>query len=128
MLIPEGGSFRASIVRNFRAATLDKEEAEISNDHCEPSIRTMSGPVDRNAADSPDSRDNPSVRALSLRSVMCAPLISGKHVFALLYLENRSIENCFTESHRALLEQIALLTAPRLRSALVLEEARSVAR
>jgi len=128
VLIPENGSFRASIARNFRAATLDKEEAEISTTIANQVFEHRRALLIGNASESPEFRDNPSVRTLSLRSVLCAPLLAEGQVFALLYLENRSIEDCFTEAHRALLEQIALLAAPRLRSALVLEEARGIAR
>src|SRR5207245_3206724 len=48
--------------------------------------------------------------------------------FALIYLENRDIANRFNERHRALLDEICELAAPRLRVAIAVEHAKRRAR
>ena len=38
-----------------------------------------------------------SIQQLSLRSVLCAPLVASDEAFALSRPENREVTNCFTE-------------------------------
>ncbi len=68
------------------------------------------------------------MRRLGLRSVLCAPLVAGDEAFALIYLENRDVSNFFTERHRQLLAELCSLAAPRLRTAVAMEQARRRAR
>src|SRR5271156_3560029 len=65
----------------------------------------------------------PSILQLSLRSVLCAPLVASDEAFALIYLENRKITNCFTEDQRDLLDAVCALAAPRLRAAVAMWQA-----
>jgi transcriptional regulator with GAF, ATPase, and Fis domain len=65
----------------------------------------------------------PSIKRLSLRSVLCAPLVASDEAFALIYLENREVTNCFTEGHRELLDEVCALAAPRLRNAVAMSRA-----
>ena len=48
-----------------------------------------------------------SVRAMNLRSVMCAPLVSNGAVLGLIYLDNPEKPNCFDENDMALLCALA---------------------
>ena len=65
----------------------------------------------------------PSIQQLSLRSVLCAPLVASDEAFALIYLENRQVSNCFTEEQRELLDEVCALAAPRLRTAVAMSQA-----
>jgi DNA-binding NtrC family response regulator len=65
----------------------------------------------------------PSIKQLSLRSVLCAPLVASDEAFALIYLENREVTNCFTEAQRNLLDEFCALAAPRLRNAVAMSQA-----
>ncbi len=62
------------------------------------------------ALDSERFRDNPNLKRLGLRSLLCAPLVASNEAFALIYLENRDISNRFTERHRQLLDEICRLS------------------
>jgi transcriptional regulator with GAF, ATPase, and Fis domain len=74
------------------------------------------------SSNEPYSRQ-PSVQQLSLRSVLCAPLVTSDEAFALIYLENRQVANCFTEEQRNLLDEVCALAAPRLRAAVAMNQA-----
>lgn len=116
--------FRATVARNFKNESLDETESEVSSSIAGRVLHEQRAVILGNAAETSEFAANPSVQRLALRSVLCAPLISGKEVIALFYLENRSIENCFKEEHRALLDEICALTAPRIGVALALQKAR----
>jgi transcriptional regulator with GAF, ATPase, and Fis domain len=70
----------------------------------------------------PDSRQQ-SIQQLSLRSVLCAPLVASDQAFALIYLENREVTNCSTEEQRDLLDEVCALAALRLRAAVAMSQA-----
>jgi len=123
VVVREGERFRAAVARNFRSEALDEAEAQISN--------TIAGEVAQSGhalliGDALESKfgANPSVKRLSLRSVLCGPLVASDEAFALVYLENRELDNRFTERHRELLDEICRLAAPRLRTAVAIEDAR----
>jgi transcriptional regulator with PAS, ATPase and Fis domain len=59
---------------------------------------------------------------------LCAPLIVSNDAFAVIYLENREISNHFNENHERLLSEICALAAPRLHTAVAIENARQRAR
>src|SRR6266852_3492067 len=124
----EKGEFRATAARNFRNQTLAEREREISTTIA--GMAVQEGRVLRfyNAQDSEILRDKKSVRKLHPRSVLCAPLIISNYAFAVIYLENREISNHFNENHERLLSEICALAAPRLHTAVAIENARQRAR
>ena len=124
----EKGEFRATAARNFRNQTLAEREREISTTIA--GMAVQEGRVLRfhNAQDSEILRDKKSVRKLHPRSVLCAPLIVSNDAFAVIYLENREISNHFNENHERLLSEICALAAPRLHTAVAIENARQRAR
>jgi transcriptional regulator with GAF, ATPase, and Fis domain len=124
----EKGDFRATAARNFRNQTLVEREREISTTIA--GMAVQEGRVLRfhNAQDSEILRDKKSVRKLHPRSVLCAPLIISNNAFAVIYLENREISNHFNENHERLLSEICALAAPRLHTAVAIENARQRAR
>jgi len=54
---------------------------------------------------------------------LCAPLVASEEAFALIYLENRQVTNCFMEEQRSLLDEVCTLAAPRLRAAVAMSQA-----
>jgi len=124
----EKGEFRATAARNFRNQTLAEKEREISTTIA--GMAVQEGRVLRfhNAQESEILRDKKSVRKLHPRSVLCAPLIVSNDAFAVIYLENREISNHFNENHERLLSEICGLAAPRLHTAVAIENARQRAR
>jgi transcriptional regulator with GAF, ATPase, and Fis domain len=125
---PRGPAFRAAVARNFKSDALQKMEEEVSSSISAAVLAEGQALLIDNALESERFRDNPSVKRLALRSVLCAPLVTAEDAFALIYLENRDIANRFTERHRRLLDEISRLAAPRLRTAVAIEHARKRAR
>jgi transcriptional regulator with GAF, ATPase, and Fis domain len=128
VVVREGEQFRATISRNIRSDALAEVEQEISNTIANAVVSQGSAILIDDALESQQFRDKKSVRRLSLRSVLCAPLIASNAAFALIYLENRDIGNSFTEKHRALLIEICALSARRLQTAVIIDQARRRAR
>jgi transcriptional regulator with GAF, ATPase, and Fis domain len=128
VVVREGTQFRASVARNFRSEALVEAEQEISGTIANIVVEEGKVLLVGDAQQSERLRDRASVRRLGLRSVLCAPLITSNEAFALVYLENRDITNCFTERHRSMLVEICSLAASRLRSAVAIDRARKQAR
>ncbi len=123
-----GSKFRAVVARNYKSDSLAKAEEEVSSSISAAVVEHGRALLVGDALDSERFRENPSVKRLGLRSVLCAPLVASNEAFALIYLENRDISNRFTERHRQLLDEICRLAAPRLRAAVAVEDARKRAR
>lgn len=128
VVVREGGRFHAAVARNFRSEALTEAEEEVSSSISGAVVEHGRALLIGDALDSERFRNNPSVQRLALRSVLCAPLVASDEAFALIYLENRDISNRFTQRHRGLLDEICRLAAPRLRTAVAIEQARKRAR
>jgi len=125
---PQGTRFRAAVSRNFKSEALTQAEEEVSSSISAAVVEQGRALLLGDALDSAQFGENPSVKRLALRSVLCAPLVASHETFALIYLENRDIAHRFTEQHRQLLDEICRLAAPRLRTAVAIEDARRRAR
>lgn len=125
---PRAATFRAAVARNFKSEALSKAEEDVSSSISSAVMEHGRALLVGDALASERFRDNPSVKRLALRSVLCAPLVASNEAFALIYLENRDVSNRFTERHRQLLDEICSLAAPRLRTAVAVEDARKRAR
>jgi transcriptional regulator with GAF, ATPase, and Fis domain len=68
----------------------------------------------------------PSIQQRSPRSVLCAPLVARDEAFALIYMENRQVSDCFTEAEEQgdLLDEACALVAPWLRDAVAMRAQR----
>src|SRR5260370_36095283 len=64
-----------------------------------------------------------STQQRSQRHVLCSLLVTSDEAFALIYLENREVTNCFAEAQRDLLDEVCALAAPRLRAAVAMSQA-----
>lgn len=124
VVVREEGRYRATVARNFRSEALDEAEAEVSSSISSAVLESGRAVLVGDALDSERFRNNPSVKRLVLRSVLCAPLVASEEAFALIYLENRDAANRFGERQRELLDEICRLAAPRLRAAVLVEHAR----
>jgi transcriptional regulator with GAF, ATPase, and Fis domain len=124
VLLHEKGAFRAVVARNFRGEALSQAEAEFSSSIANDVLRSGRALLLGDAANSEGFGNFASVRNLSLRSVLCAPLVNSNEVFAVIYLENRKLTNFFTERKRELLDGICLLAAPRIRTAVAMQDAK----
>jgi len=124
IVVCEAGKFRAVVARNFKSEALTRIEEQVSSSISRAVVEQGRALLVNDAQVEERFRDNPSVKALGLRSVLCAPLVMSDEAFALIYLENRDITNRFSERHRQLLDEICRLAAPRLHAAVAIEHAR----
>ena len=123
IVVREGGEFRATAARNFRSEALSRAEEAFSRSIARAVMDGGKAVLIGDASTTEPYRDSTSVQEFSIRSVLCAPLVTSDEAFALIYLENRQVTNCFTEGQRALLDEVCGLAAPRLRSAVAMSQA-----
>jgi transcriptional regulator with GAF, ATPase, and Fis domain len=123
VVVREGGEFRATAARNFRSEALSQAEEAVSDTIARKVMESGKAVLIGDASITEPYSKQPSIQQLSLRSVLCAPLVASDEAFALIYLENRRITNCFTEDQRDLLDAVCALAAPRLRAAVAMSQA-----
>ncbi len=95
---------------------------QVSHTILEDVIQQKSPLVVYDALSDPEFRDSDSVMDLQLRSVICVPLLSKGDVLGVLYVENRSKGNVFTEEDIQPLEFLASQITVAIENALLNEE------
>jgi serine/threonine-protein kinase PknK len=125
VVVREAGEFRAAAARNFRSEALSRAEEAISRSIAGDVMESGRAILIGDALTTEPYSKQASIQQLSLRSILCAPLVSSDEAFALIYLENRQVTNCFTEEQRDLLDKVCALSAPRLRGAVAMSLAQS---
>jgi transcriptional regulator with GAF, ATPase, and Fis domain len=123
VVVREAGEFRATASRNFRSEALSQAEEVVSGTIARSVMESGRAVLIGDASITEPYSKQPSIQQLSLRSVLCAPLVASDEAFALIYLENRKVANCFTEGQRDLLDEVCALAAPRLRTAVAMSQA-----
>jgi transcriptional regulator with GAF, ATPase, and Fis domain len=123
VVVREAGEFRATTARNFRSEALSRAEEVVSRSIARSVMESGRAVLIGDASMTEPYSRQPSIQQLSLRSVLCAPLVASDEAFALIYLENREVTNCFTEEQRDLLDEVCALAAPRLRAAVAMSHA-----
>jgi transcriptional regulator with GAF, ATPase, and Fis domain len=123
VVVREAGEFRATAARNFRSEALSRAEEAVSRSIARSVMEGGKAVLIGDASITEPYSRQPSIQQLSLRSVLCAPLVASEEAFALIYLENRQVTNCFTEEQRNLLDEVCALAAPRLRAAVAMSQA-----
>lgn len=121
VVVRDEGHLHATTARNFGPGSLQDAENEISGSIADSVLRAGKTLLLDDALHSEEFRGRPSVRRLQIRSVLCAPLVASGQAFAIIYLENRSVANCFTQRHQLLLDEICSLAAPRLQAAVEMQ-------
>src|ERR1035437_6646411 len=123
VVVRDGGEFRARAGRNFRSEALSRAEEAVSRSIARSVMESGRTVLIGDASMTEPYSRQPSIQQLSLRSVLCAPLVTSDEAFALIYLENRQVADCFTEEQRNLLDEVCALAAPRLRAAVAMSQA-----
>src|SRR5580698_7980296 len=123
VVVREGGEFRATAARNFRSQALSRAEEAFSRSIARAVMDSGRAVLIGDASTTEPYRDSTSVQEFSIRSVLCAPLVTSDEAYALIYLENRQVTDCFTEEQRSLLDEVCELAAPRLRAAVAMSQA-----
>jgi transcriptional regulator with GAF, ATPase, and Fis domain len=123
VVVREAGEFRATAARNFRSEALCQAEELFSRSIARSVMESGRAVLIGDASTTEPYSKHLSIQQLSVRSVLCAPLVTSDEAFALIYLENRQVTNCFTEEQRDLLDGVCALAAPRLRAAVAMNQA-----
>lgn len=123
VVVREAGEFRATAARNFRSEALSEAEALFSRSIASTVMESGRAVLIDDASMTEPYNKHLSIHQLAVRSVLCAPLVTSDEAFALIYLENREVPNCFREEHRSLLDEVCALSAPRLRVAVAMNQA-----
>ena len=123
VVIREDGEFRVTAARNFRIEALSRAEDAVSRSIAQSVLESGKAVLIGDAMMTEPYSSHPSIQQLSLRSVLCAPLVASGAAFALIYMENRQVTNCFKEEQRELLDEVCALAAPRLRTAVAMSQA-----
>ena len=123
VVVGEAGEYRATAARNFRSEALSRAEEAVSRSIARTVMESGKTVLIGDASITEPYSSQPSIQQMSLRSVLCAPLVASEAAFALIYLENRQVTNCFTEEQRELLDEVCSLAAPRLRAAVAMSQA-----
>jgi len=123
VVVREAGEFQATASRNFRSEALSRAEEAVSRSIARTVMESGKAVLIGDASMTEPYSRQPSIQELSLRSVLCAPLVASDEAFALIYLENREVSNRFTEAQRDLLDEVCGLAAPRLRGAVAMSQA-----
>lgn len=123
VVVREGGGFRATAARNFQSEALSEAEEVFSRSIARSVMESGKAVLIGDALRTAPYSKHMSVHELSVRSVLCAPLVQSDEAFALIYLENRQVANCFTEEQRDLLDEVCVIAAPRLRGAVAMSQA-----
>ena len=124
VIVRENGVFRATAARNYRSQALTEAEAAFSRSISLSVMESGRAVLIEDASRNERYNSQMSIHQHSVRSVLCAPLVTSDEAFALIYLENRKVPNCFRKEHRDLLDEVCALSAPRLRVAVAMSQAR----
>jgi transcriptional regulator with GAF, ATPase, and Fis domain len=123
VVVREAGEFRATAARNFRSEALSQAEEVFSRSIARTVMESGRAVLIGDASITEPYSKHLSIHQLAVRSVLCAPLVTSDEAFALIYLENRQVTNCFAEEQRGLLDEVCGLAAPRLRAAVAMSQA-----
>ena len=123
VVVREAGEFRATAARNFRSEALSQVEEAFSRSIARAVMESGRAVLIGDASMTEPYSKHLSIQQLAVRSVLCAPLVTSDEAFALIYLENRLVTNCFSEEQRDLLDEVCELAAPRLRAAVAMSQA-----
>jgi len=86
--------------------------------------RTKETLVLDNASQEGDFKDNPEVKAMGLRSVLCLPLTKQARLMGILYLENRLSDKVFTSEKARMTELLTAQAGISLENARLVDEMR----
>jgi HD-GYP domain-containing protein (c-di-GMP phosphodiesterase class II) len=119
LLEDNGEDFRPRFVKN--RAEVATHPFQISRSIVNQSVEQQVCILANDASQDARFSTAESVIALSLRSVMCAPLVSKGAVLGLIYLDNPRKPNCFDENDMALLSALANQSATALENSRLYE-------
>ncbi|MCJ7738066.1 MAG: SpoIIE family protein phosphatase [Anaerolineae bacterium] len=117
MLHDEAGGLVFRVARGMDQATIEAPQFEISRGVVEEVARDSRAVLTGNAQRDPRFNMRESVNLLSLRSILCVPLVTRHRKLGAIYVENRLQAGVFTEADLDLLSSLAASAAIAIENA-----------
>jgi serine phosphatase RsbU (regulator of sigma subunit) len=130
MLKDGAGQLRFRVARNFRQETLEGSGFQISRSVVENVVKNGKPEILVNVQDDPRFRNQESILALDLKTIMCVPLTilhtaegGEARIVGVIYLDNKALSQGFSKKGLKLLESLASHAAIAIDNARLHEEA-----
>jgi GAF domain-containing protein len=117
MLNDSQGELTIHIARNWEQESLDPSDTDLSRTVVNQVLAEEQPILTTNALQDPRFDAQESVISLSLRSILCVPLILKETIIGVIYADNRLREGLFTETQKNLLATFANQAAVAIENA-----------
>jgi class 3 adenylate cyclase len=124
MLNDSQGELTIHIARNWEQESLDPSDTDLSRTVVNQVLAEELPILTTNALQDPRFDAQESVISLSLRSILCVPLILKETIIGVIYADNRLREGLFTETQKNLLATFANQAAVAIENARLFESVR----
>ena len=121
MLRDQMGELSIQVARNWEQETLEASEAALSRTVVNQVLDEGQPILTTNAQQDPRFGSQESIISLSLRSILCVPLIIKESTIGVIYADNRLREGLFTETEKDLLAAFANQAAVAIENARLFE-------
>lgn len=111
------GDLAVRVGRNLDQQTLDGQEMAFSRTVVRTVIDSREAVVTTDALDDPRFSGSESIVGFSLRSVMCAPMLSHQHVIGVIYVDNRARVGMFDRDDLEMLNAFAAQASSAIQNA-----------
>jgi PAS domain S-box-containing protein len=124
MLNDSSGELSIHIARNWEQESIDPSDSALSRTVVNQVLSEGRPILTTNALQDPRFDAQESVISLSLRSILCVPLILKESIIGVIYADNRLREGLFTETQKNLLATFANQAAVAIENARLFESVR----
>ncbi|UCD43265.1 MAG: GAF domain-containing protein [Chloroflexota bacterium] len=124
MLNDSSGELSIHIARNWEQESIDPSDTALSRTVVNQVLSEGHPILTTNALQDPRFDAQESVISLSLRSILCVPLILKESIIGVIYADNRLREGLFTETQKNLLATFANQAAVAIENARLFESVR----
>ena len=125
MLKDQNDQLSIHIARNWERESLDDADTELSRTVVNQVLENGQPVLTTNAQQDPRFDGQESVISLSLRSILCVPLVLKEETIGVIYTDNRLREGLFTNTEKNLLAAFANQAAVAIENARLFESVRS---
>jgi adenylate cyclase len=125
MLKDQTDQLSIHIARNWERESLDDADTELSRTVVNQVLENGQPVLTTNAQQDPRFDGQESVISLSLRSILCVPLVLKEETIGVIYTDNRLREGLFTNTEKNLLAAFANQAAVAIENARLFESVKS---
>lgn len=122
VLTKPDGSWNFQIQRHLPGKAVDHAEEEVSKSVLDQVVQSGQPALLKDAMHDPRFGKADSVIFLGLRSIVCVPMITRGETIGAIYVENRSVKNCFQEQDQSALQLFANQVAVSIENAALNED------